>query len=77
MPKKSFWGGSGTQQPVMVEVAESPEKGPAKPDTHAALANVQLDAAFDEKTLPPAARHLLDSARQGYQKALHRIRRTN
>lgn len=70
MPQKSFWGGSGTQQPVAVEMAEPARKGPAKPDTFAALANVQLDAAFDEKTIPSSREGLLDSARAGYQKAL-------
>lgn len=70
MPKKSFWGGSTPQQPVAVEMAEPSRKGPAKPDTHAVLANVQLEAAFDEKTAPSSREGLLDSARAGYQKAL-------
>ncbi len=70
MPKKSFWGGSSPQQPVAVEMAEPVRKGPAKPETHAVLANVQLEAAFDEKTAPSSREGLLDSARAGYQKAL-------
>jgi tetratricopeptide (TPR) repeat protein len=66
--KKSFWDRS--QPAVPIEVVETVRKGPAKPETHAAFATAQLDAAFDEKTIPAGRETLLDHARQGYQKAL-------
>lgn len=70
-PSKSFWGGSSKKPSPPVEVAEEPtRKGPAKPDTYAVLANVQVESAFDEKTAEASRETLLDQARQGYQKAL-------
>ena len=69
--KKSFWGGgSGTPSAPVEVVTEAPRKGPPKAETIAALADVQLDAAYDEKTLPASREELLDKARDGYQKAL-------
>jgi tetratricopeptide (TPR) repeat protein len=73
--KKSFWsglGGGGSSQPPMpVEVvSEADRKGPPKADTLAALADVQLEAAYDERTLPASREELLDKARDGYHKAL-------
>jgi tetratricopeptide (TPR) repeat protein len=70
-PKKSFWGGSGNKPAPPVEVAtDADRKGPAKPETHAIIANVQLESALDEKTPPANREALLDQARQGFQKAL-------
>jgi tetratricopeptide (TPR) repeat protein len=70
---KSFWGGSNSSpaSSVPVEVATESSKKPASPEALVAIANVQLDAAFDEKTAAGAKEGLLDSARKGYQKALH------
>lgn len=70
--KKSFWGGNSSSQTSMpVEVvAESAKKGPASPETVVAFADVQLEAALDEKTPPANREQLLDAARTGYQKAL-------
>lgn len=69
-PARSFWGGS-SPAPTPVEVmTEAPHKGPIKPETHAILANVQLESAFDEKTMPESRESLLDSARAGYHRAL-------
>jgi tetratricopeptide (TPR) repeat protein len=68
--KKPFWGNSTPKiEPVEV-VAENREEGPPRPETYVAFADVQVEAAFDEKV--PAANRaaLLDSAREGYQKAL-------
>lgn len=45
-------------------------QGPPKPDTLAVLAQVQLDAAFQDNTLPASREMLLDQARQGFLKAL-------
>lgn len=68
---KSFWGGSNSSPTpsVPVEVATDSKK-PASPESIVALANVQLEAAFDEKTAPGGKETLLDNARKGYQKAL-------
>lgn len=69
--KRSFWGGSGGRSAGPVEVvADAPRKGPPSPESQVALADVQFDAAFDEKTPPANRQALLDTARQGYQKAL-------
>lgn len=66
---KSLWGGS--KNPTMpVEVAAPISKEPAKPESLVAIANVQLEAAFDEKTAAGSKEGLLDMARKGYQKAL-------
>ena len=68
--KKPFWG-SNTQPAAPVEVAaEPPKKGPPTPDTRCAFADVQLEAALDEKKPPGDREALLDAARIGYQKAL-------
>jgi len=66
---KSLWGGNSApaaSMPVEVEA----KKGPASAESLVAIANVQLDAAMDEKTTPGSKEGLLDSARRGYQKAL-------
>ncbi|MBA4067241.1 MAG: hypothetical protein C0501_26745 [Isosphaera sp.] len=55
---------------VPVEVVDASRKGPPKPETRVAFADVQLDAAFDESTPPTTRQELLDAARRGYQKAL-------
>ena len=69
--KKPFWGGSSNKPTPPAEIVAEPDrKGPAKAETHALLANVQLESAFDEKTPQASREALLDSARQGYQKAL-------
>jgi type II secretory pathway component GspD/PulD (secretin) len=49
----------------------TPDK-PVTPESLVAIANVQLDAALDEKTAPGSKEGLLDNARKGYQKALQR-----
>jgi tetratricopeptide (TPR) repeat protein len=70
---KSFWDRSkpSTPTPTMpVEVAPEVSKKPASAASLCAMADVQLDAAFDERTLPGSKEALLDSARKGYQKAL-------
>ncbi len=67
---KSLWGGGAAPQATMpVEMAET-KKGPASPESLVAIANVQLDAALDEKTTPGSKEGLLDAARKQYQKAL-------
>jgi tetratricopeptide (TPR) repeat protein len=70
--KKSLWGGSSqpTATPAAEVAVDAPKKGPAKPETLAAFADVRLMAAFDPKTVPTDREGLLDAARQGYQKAL-------
>ena len=55
--------------PVEVS-AEVDSTAPAKPETHAILANAQVDSAFNEETPPASREALLDQARQGYQRAL-------
>src|SRR5438045_753219 len=68
---RSPWGGSRAQPAGAVEAAaDTAKKGPPKPETTVALADVQLAAAFDEKTPQADREGLLDAARQGYQKAL-------
>jgi tetratricopeptide (TPR) repeat protein len=69
---KSFWGGSKSSNgPSMpVEVAPETSKKPASAESLVALANVQLDAALDDKTVAGSKEGLLDMARKGYQKAL-------
>ncbi len=67
---KSLWGGSNKSPSVPVEVAPETSKKPASPEALVAIANVQLDAAFDEKTAPGSKEGLLDTARKGYQRAL-------
>lgn len=67
---KSFWGGNSAPEATMpVEMVET-KKGPASAESLVAIANVQLDAAMDEKTTPGSKEGLLDAARKGYQKAL-------
>jgi len=67
---KSLWGGSKTAASVPVEVAPPITNKPASAEALAALADVQLEAAFDERTAAGSKEGLLDSARKGYQKAL-------
>jgi Tfp pilus assembly protein PilF len=67
---KPFWGGNPSVA-VPVEIGtDSVPKGPPKPETEVAIADVRLEAAFDENTAPSNREGLLDLARQGYQKAL-------
>jgi tetratricopeptide (TPR) repeat protein len=66
---KNWWSGS-TPQPAAEVVVEAPRKGPAKPETEVAFADVRMEAAFDEKTPEPNRAAFLDLARHGYQKAL-------
>src|SRR5215207_1033860 len=70
---KSFWGGgSSNPAPSMpVEVVPEVSKKPASAEALVAIADVQLEAAFDEKTAAGSKEGLLDNARKGYQKALH------
>lgn len=71
--KSSFWSKSSTPAAtVPVEMVAADSKEPAKAESLVAIANVQLDAAMDEKTVPGSKEGLLDSARKGYQKALQR-----
>lgn len=67
---RSLWGQSSPhiQRPVFDSPA--PAQGPPRPDTIAILAQVQLDAAFHEHTLPASREQLLDQAREGFYKAL-------
>jgi tetratricopeptide (TPR) repeat protein len=67
---KSFWGNSANKPVVPTESAQIDYNAPAKPETHAILANAQVDSAFNEETPPASREALLDQARQGYQKAL-------
>lgn len=70
---KSLWGGgSAPAASVPVEVAPPDSKQPATAESLVAIADVQLDAAFDDKTAPGSKEGLLDTARKGYQKALQR-----
>jgi tetratricopeptide (TPR) repeat protein len=64
------WWGSSAPQPAAEVVAEAPRKGPAKPETEVAFANVRMEAAFDEKMPDSNRGAMLDQARHGYQKAL-------
>jgi tetratricopeptide (TPR) repeat protein len=67
---KSLWGGNGGGATMPVEVLPPVTNKPASADTLVAIADVRLDAAFDEKTAPGSKEGLLDLARTGYQKAL-------
>lgn len=68
---KSLWGGSkAPAASVPVEVAAPISNKPASADALAALADVQVEAAFSERTVAGSKEGLLDSARKGYQKAL-------
>lgn len=67
--KPSLWGNSGGPK-VPVEIVPEVSKKPASAAALVAIADVQLDAAFDERTTPGSKEALLDSARKGYQKAL-------
>lgn len=68
--KKSFWP-SSSAPPVPTEVASEPvRKGPPLPGTMVAFADVQLEAALDEKNGLTNRQELLDAARTGYQNAL-------
>jgi tetratricopeptide (TPR) repeat protein len=70
---KSLWGGGSNPAPAMpVEMAPPDSKKPASAEALVAIANVQLDSAFDEKTAPGSKEALLDVARKAYQKALER-----
>jgi Tfp pilus assembly protein PilF len=68
---RSFWSTSSPptiQRPVVDH--SPPSLGPLRPETIAALAQVQLDAAFHEQTVPASREQLLDHAREGFHKAL-------
>lgn len=70
---KSLWGGSSAPAASMpVEVADNSKKGPASAESLVAIADVQLEAALDDKTAAGSKEQLLDTARKGYQKALQR-----
>ncbi|MCE9566577.1 MAG: tetratricopeptide repeat protein [Planctomycetes bacterium] len=66
--KKSIWDSTKTSVPV--EVAIEPKKGPPAPATLVAIADLQLERALDDKAAVANRQELLDTARQGYQKAL-------
>lgn len=67
---KPFWG-SNPQANIPVEMLpDAAKKGPPKPETEVAIADVRLESAFDQNTAPTSREGLLDLARQGYQKAL-------
>lgn len=65
-----LWGNNSTPQPAVDLVSEAPKKGPAKPETEVAFADVRMEAAFDEKQPETNRAGMLDLARHGYQKAL-------
>lgn len=65
---KSLWGNS-TGPSMPVEVVQDSKK-PASAASLVAVADVQLEAAFNERTVPGSKEALLDSARKVYQKAL-------
>lgn len=68
---KSLWGNSNLQATSAAEVVvDEPRKGPMKPETEVAFADVRMAVAFDEKTPDANRASVLDSARHGYQKAL-------
>jgi Tfp pilus assembly protein PilF len=68
---KSFWSGVSKPAAPPVEMASKVDPdAPAKPETHAVLANAQVESAFSEDQPPAGREMLLDKARQGYQKAL-------
>jgi len=69
--KKSIWGGSSSNLPVEVAIDLNSSE-PPKPGTLVAIADLQLERALDEKAQVPNRQELLDTARQGYQKALKR-----
>ena len=72
-PKRSMWGGGATAQPMAAAEASMPARKagePLKADTEVAFADVRVSSAFDEKNPPGNREALIDSARQGYQKAL-------
>jgi tetratricopeptide (TPR) repeat protein len=66
---KSLWGNSGAPT-VPVEMAPDNSKKPASAAALVAIADVQLEAAFDDRTAPGSKEALLDAARKGYQKAI-------
>ncbi len=66
---KQLWGNS-TPQPAAEVVTEAPRKGPAKPETEVAFADVRMEAAYSETTPETNRAAMLDQARHGYQKAL-------
>lgn len=63
-------GGNSGGATMPVELVPPVTNKPASAETLVAIADVRLDAAFDEKTLPGSKEGLLDMARTGYQKAL-------
>lgn len=68
---KPLWGNATPQvQPAPV-AAEPAKKGPVRPETEVAFADVRMAVALDEKTPESSRSGALDLARQGYQKALH------
>jgi tetratricopeptide (TPR) repeat protein len=70
---KSFWGNNAPPAPSMpVEMAPPDSKKPASAEALVAIADVQLESAFDAKTAPTSKDQLLDTARKGYQTALQR-----
>ena len=67
---KSFFGGNSGGPSMPVEVAPPVSTKPASAEALTKLADVQLEAAFEERTAPGSKEGLLDSARKGYQRAL-------
>ncbi len=70
---KSLWNTGSAPAAATIPVEAKPEvvaKKPASAEAIVAIADVRLDAAYDEKTVPGSREALLDLARQGYQKAL-------
>jgi tetratricopeptide (TPR) repeat protein len=67
---KSLWGGSKSGPSLPVEMVSENSKKPASAAALVAIADVQLEAAFEERTAPGSKEALLDAARKGYQKAL-------
>ena len=73
--KLSFFGKSSQKfgppkEEVVTRVAKSKAGKPFMPDTEAALADTKVEAAFGEGKTSVERDELLDSARQGYQRAL-------
>src|SRR5262245_50609645 len=59
-PSRSLWGSSTPTATMPVEVTDT-KKGPASAESLVAIANVQLEAALDEKTAAGSKEGLLDT----------------
>lgn len=72
MLSRAFGPKLGPVDPTPPPIVEAAKRGPIKPETDVAFADVNVEAAFAEERTPQERDTLLDEARQRYQRAIQK-----